>query len=81
MVVTLTVLARINGPGNTPLTRVALQNVRNVSRGQKPSSRSVVPIWGNEIVRNVELGHRTKYICWRCIRVQKLWERQRIREV
>ena len=70
MVVTLTVLARINGPGNTPLTRVALQKVRNVSRSDNnTSSRSVVPIWGDEIVRNVELGHRTKHIRLRRVRV------------
>ena len=46
------------------------------------NSRSVVPIWCNVLVRDVQLGHRTKHICsygrYINVRIQNLGGRRGI---
>lgn len=58
----LTLLALINGPGNMPLTRVALHIVRNVLEATIDINlRSVVSIWCDEIIHDVKSGHGTDH--------------------
>ena len=61
IVTVLTLLALINGAGNTPLARVALQMVKDGwAVVMNMNLRSVETIWRDELVRDVELAHRTK---------------------
>ena len=62
IIVIPTLLALTSGPGNTPLARVVLRDVRKMlGNNDEIDSRSVEPIWCDVLVRNMKLAHRTKY--------------------